>query len=44
MGCGEAGANILGGMLSIVANTFDAQWTKLEGHIGISQIPSSMKI
>jgi hypothetical protein len=38
MGCSKAGASILGEMLSIAANAFDSQWTKLEEKIGIFQI------
>jgi hypothetical protein len=38
VGCGQTGASILGGMLSICNNPFGNTWTPIEEEIGRSQI------
>jgi hypothetical protein len=38
MGCGQTGAAILGGMLSIAASPFKGSWIKMEEAIGKTQI------
>jgi hypothetical protein len=38
MGCGQSGAGVLGGMLSIGTNVLRNTWTKLEEAIGMAQI------
>ena len=44
LGCGQAGAAVVGGMLSIAPNVFDGQWSPLEEEIAKLQTTFGEKI